>query len=94
MRHSRSNETTSKWCHFFWCFRGFWPNGGSVVSKSGYPSAKEPYFDFELLFLVATAMRVEIRVLNVVLYSVICSKHGQTTEIAVNDFVPRKDHRR
>ena len=29
-------------------------------SISGYPSAATPYFDFELLFLVATTMRVEI----------------------------------
>ena len=28
--------------------------------KSGYSSAEAPYFDFELLFLVASATRVEI----------------------------------
>ena len=29
--------------------------------KSGYPSVEAPYFDFELQFLVATAMQVEIQ---------------------------------
>ena len=28
--------------------------------KSGYPSAESPHFDFELLFLVATATRDDI----------------------------------
>ena len=38
-------EATSKWRRF-WCFRGFWPNGSSIVTKSGYSSAEAPYFDF------------------------------------------------
>ena len=29
--------------------------------KSGYSSAEASYFDFELLFLVASAMQVEIK---------------------------------
>ncbi len=75
-------------------FDVFKVSGSMSSPESGYHSEKEPYFDFELLFLVATATRVERRVQNVVLYSVLWSKYGQTTETAVNDFVQQKDHRK
>ena len=45
---------------FFGDFRGFWLSGSTISSKSGYPSAEAPNFDFELWFFVATAMQVEI----------------------------------
>jgi hypothetical protein len=51
----------------FRLFRNFRPNGSSIVSTNDYTSAEEPYFDFELLFLVAPATSQD-RVLRVVLY--------------------------
>ena len=53
------------------------PTAAVQSPTGGYPSAEAPYFDFELRFLVGTTTQVEIRVPQVVLYSILWSKDGQ-----------------
>ena len=60
--------------------------------KSGYSSAEVPYFDFELLFLVASATLVEIESQKCFCTAFYGEVWTKTTETVLTDFVPRKDH--
>ena len=70
---------------------------GSAVAvyppNSGYPSAEAPYFALELQFLVAAATGLEIQVQKLFCRASYGEVWAKATEIAVNNFVPRKDCR-
>ena len=91
---SPNNEATSRWRRFFVLVAVSGSAAAVYPPNSGYPSAEDPYFDFELRFLVAAATRIEIQSRNWFVQHPMGQVWTKTTEIAVNNFVPRKDCRR
>ena len=61
--------------------------------KRGYFSAETPYFDFELLFLVASATRVEIESQKCFCTTFYGEVWTKTTKTVLTGFIPRKDPR-
>ena len=73
---SPNNEATSKW-RPFWCFRGFWANGSSIVAKKWLSQC-----GVTILWLSASVFGSYYHarrdtVPKVVLYSVLWSKYGR-----------------
>ena len=70
---------------------------GSAVAvyppNSGYSSAEAPYFALELQFLVAASTGLEIQSRKWFVQYPMGQVWAKATEIAVNNFVPRKDCR-
>ena len=91
---SPNNEATSRWRRFFVLLAVSGSAASVYPPNSGYPRAEAPYFDFELRFLVAAATRIEIQSRKWFVQHPMGQVWMKTTEIAVNNFVPRKDYRR
>ena len=62
--------------------------------KSGYPSAETPYLEFELLFLVVSATRVEIQSQKWFVQHSMEYSMDETIVALASNFVPQKDRGR
>ena len=69
-------------------FRVSSPTVAVYSPKSSYPSAETPYLDFEVLFLVASATRVEIQSQKWFCTAFYGACMDETTETVASDFVP------
>ena len=67
------------------------PTAAVQSPKSGCPSAESPYFDFELLFLIATATRDVIQSQKWFCTAFYGASMDKTTETVTSNFVPRID---